>query len=206
MITGKQVVAARGLLDISQEDLAAKAGVGLTTLRKFEKEMSDTRTPIKNAIEKTLIDLGIEFKEGGVIPRKIIVDQISGANAYDKLEDDIFDKIKDLKSEILLYGIDEIWATEHNQMHAKRLQDNNISQKNITRSGAKTFLFPKECYRFLGEDIFTLTPFAIYSDNLAIVYPDLNSGKDHVIIIRNSSLAEAFKKQFEHFWKIGKKE
>lgn len=66
MITPEQCRAARAWLDWSQEDLAQKANVSLSTVRDFEK---DRREPIANnieAIEQALVDAGIEFTSGAL--------------------------------------------------------------------------------------------------------------------------------------------
>ncbi len=66
-ITPKQCRAARGLLSISQQDLAKMANVGLSTIRSFESEKS---TPIANnikAIQVALEQAGIQFIDNGVI-------------------------------------------------------------------------------------------------------------------------------------------
>jgi transcriptional regulator with XRE-family HTH domain len=48
MMSPEQSRAARGWLDWSQEDLAKRAGVALSTVRDFEK---GRRTPIKNNLD-----------------------------------------------------------------------------------------------------------------------------------------------------------
>lgn len=67
MISAEQCRAARAWLDWSQEDLAGQAGVGLSTVRDFEK---GRRTPIANnlaAIERAFTDAGLRlrFREDG---------------------------------------------------------------------------------------------------------------------------------------------
>jgi len=66
MITPEQCRAARAWLDWSQDDLAQKANVALSTVRDFEK---DRREPISNnvdAIQQTLENAGIEFTSGAL--------------------------------------------------------------------------------------------------------------------------------------------
>ncbi|CAI3933264.1 helix-turn-helix domain-containing protein [Commensalibacter communis] len=66
-ITPHQCRAARGLLSISQQDLAKMANVGLSTVRSFENEKS---TPITNniqAIQTALENAGVNFIDNGVI-------------------------------------------------------------------------------------------------------------------------------------------
>lgn len=67
MLAPEQCRAARAWLDWSQEDLATRAQVSLSTVRDFEKRR---RVPIKNnleAIERALANAGIGllFGEGG---------------------------------------------------------------------------------------------------------------------------------------------
>ncbi len=67
MLAPEQSRAARAWLDWSQEDLAQRANVSLSTVRDFEK---GRRVPIKNnmdAIERALSSAGVGllFGEGG---------------------------------------------------------------------------------------------------------------------------------------------
>jgi transcriptional regulator with XRE-family HTH domain len=60
-ITPDQCRGARGLLDMTQSDLASKSGVSLGTVINFE---SGERQPIRavmEAIRKALEDAGVEF-------------------------------------------------------------------------------------------------------------------------------------------------
>lgn len=62
----QQVRAARALLAWSQQDLAAAAGVGVSTVADFERGQ---RTPMSNnaqAIRKALEAKGLSFVSGGV--------------------------------------------------------------------------------------------------------------------------------------------
>jgi ribosome-binding protein aMBF1 (putative translation factor) len=62
MLSPEQCRAARGWLDWSQEDLASRANVGLSTVRDFEK---GRRTPIANnlaALERALTEAGLRLR------------------------------------------------------------------------------------------------------------------------------------------------
>ena len=60
-ITARQCRGARGLLGISQRDLAAASGVHLQTLLDFEKGHRTPRGPTMQAIARALEDAGIVF-------------------------------------------------------------------------------------------------------------------------------------------------
>jgi ribosome-binding protein aMBF1 (putative translation factor) len=75
MIAPEQSRAARAWLDWSQEDLAKKAQVSLSTIRDFEK---GRRTPIKNnldAIQLALEMAGVSLLYRGDVPLGVQVTQ-----------------------------------------------------------------------------------------------------------------------------------
>ena len=61
MITPEQCRAARALLRMSQDDLAAKTKLSAVTIRKFENQTASLREATINLIELTLAAAGIEF-------------------------------------------------------------------------------------------------------------------------------------------------
>ena len=71
MITGKQVVAARGLLGMSQSDLAEACDLTRVTISSFELDSHPAKPETVQVIQRTLEARGIEFLNGrGVIQKK----------------------------------------------------------------------------------------------------------------------------------------
>ena len=65
MISERHCRAARALLGISQEQLAASAGVGLSTVRDFETLRRELPASTVHKIRLTLERAGVEFVFGG---------------------------------------------------------------------------------------------------------------------------------------------
>lgn len=63
-ITGKMVLAARDLLGLEQQDLAAASGVAVHTISRFENGTTVPRAATLDAIVQALENRGIEFSNG----------------------------------------------------------------------------------------------------------------------------------------------
>jgi transcriptional regulator with XRE-family HTH domain len=67
MITSGQCRAARALIGWSQQELAARAGVGIMTVHQLEKNGSQPRRATLEVVQRALELAGVEFieKNGG---------------------------------------------------------------------------------------------------------------------------------------------
>ncbi len=63
MLSGEQIRAARGLLDISSKDLSKLSGVGWATIRRFENAdgVPPSRAGTLQRVKEVLESRGIEF-------------------------------------------------------------------------------------------------------------------------------------------------
>jgi transcriptional regulator with XRE-family HTH domain len=61
MVTAAQCRAARGLLDWSQQDLAAKARVGIVTVRQLEGGVNEPRRATLEVVRLAFESAGVEF-------------------------------------------------------------------------------------------------------------------------------------------------
>ena len=66
-MTGRHVAAARELLRLTREDLAAIAEVGESTIYRFEQDLRDIRGATREKIRHALESRGIEFLNHGAI-------------------------------------------------------------------------------------------------------------------------------------------
>lgn len=77
-MTGKQILAARALLGMSQADLAVAAGVSADTLVSWEREQREPRRETVRLVCEALERRGIEFLNHGepgvrVRPSKAVI-------------------------------------------------------------------------------------------------------------------------------------
>ena len=71
MISAAQCRAARGLLRWKQQDLAARSDVGLSTIKKFETEVTVPHKPTLKALKAAFEAAGIQFIDDNGIGVKL---------------------------------------------------------------------------------------------------------------------------------------
>jgi transcriptional regulator with XRE-family HTH domain len=64
MIKAFQIRAARGLVNMTQAELAAAAGLSVATLNNIEREVADPRASTLEAIQRALETRGVVFTNG----------------------------------------------------------------------------------------------------------------------------------------------
>lgn len=199
LITPAQCRAARALLNWSQPDLAMRCDMNVQTISAFEKEAgSPTKTTLQK-ITQILEFNGIEFAPNNGV-------SLSPGKTY--ILDTYFDVLNDIINafpdggEILLHCADE-------KRSPPRVVEkiDEVLQKDITfraticegntylRDGIPSKWIPKEY--FANSEVFV-----IYADKFVI---PIGIGPDaKFMTIKNKTLADAMRRQFEYWWKNGK--
>jgi hypothetical protein len=127
---------------------------------------------------------------------------IEGKGSVAHILDDVYNTLKDTGGEVLISGVDEknfIDADKKKILeHINRLSKQSISERILARHG-DSYFFAGEfiTYRWVPENYFSPTPLYIYSDKIAMIVWGEN---EQVIIIKNSELANAYRKQFLFIW------
>ena len=204
MISIEQIRAARALLDLNQNELASLAGISMRTLNTLERAVVAPRTETLRALQAVLEARGIEFlPDHGVKLRseRLDVIKIEGAHAVGKFLDDIIDQLKEGGGEVLFNGIDErrfanidnvIMDRYYRQQHKFK-----ITERLLVREGDFYFIEHPTRYRWATKNHFSRVVHAIYGDSTSFFFwePAIR-----LVIIRNPSVAETFRNQFNATW------
>ncbi len=226
MITIEQIKAARALLGWSQKNLADRAGYALPTLNNIERGLATGRPQTMQHIQEALEQAGVEFLEqtGVRLVKEVLeIKMLDGQSCLKELYDDIFFTVDADGGEILLSGIEEEKFMEFDSLtmlnHIKntghrpdirhkllfRHGDTNILGSEIFKGITPEHKNMKARYtewRWLPENLFGLVSMIIYGDKYATIL-----WGDHVriIITKNRSITETFRKQFMAIWDIAEK-
>lgn len=211
-MSSKQIRAARGLLNLSQKELAHKAGLAVNSLNNIERDVGSPRIDSMNAIENALTREGIEFldRDGVRLAGELLeIEKIEGQDALLNLfYDDCLKTFPNGNGELLVIGKDNnrIKSYEHDRLIAyKRFEEfaikNDIKERALFLENDTNFLSKRNHYRWVPKELFGEVPMAIYGNNVAIILwgPPLR-----MIIIRNHGIAASFRQHFDAIWSLGK--
>ncbi len=202
------VKAARALLEWQQRDLARAAGLSLTAIHNYERNIGETRERTLIAIQNALECQGIEFLPGGGLRRTddlAAILRFGGPNFIAKWGEDCLAAVRREGEEILTSSTDEsLWYLpahlKTNDIYlawAERLQ---LKLKSLVPEGQKMLHRSRRIYRALPPDMIGKITYCIYADRLAFVLWK----KKQVVVLRNTSVVETFRNQFAHLWKLAR--
>lgn len=214
ILSSKQIRAARGLVNLSQRELAEKAGLSLNALNNIEREVGNPRADTLQNIRHALEGQGVEFLEGHGVRLKgevLDIEKVEGPDIVAVLTHfygDFLDKLTGSNGEVLYMGIDNS-RFEHQDMERLRMYKRfekeaikrGINERLLFLEGDLNFLSSRNNYRWVPKELFGEIPMAIYGDNISII---LWGPPVRLVIIRNAAIAETFRRQFDAIWSLGK--
>lgn len=208
IITPKLSRCGRILLDWQQSDLAVQAGLSVTAIKAFEQGAEKTRVKTVLAIQSAFEKNGIEFLPSGGVRRVdelASITRLTGADFMARFYDDIYQGCALFQSELLASSADQnIWHrppyTKINVEFSAWLERTGTVMRSLIRKGDPVLDAPTALYRTAPQDMLGKINYCTYGDRLAFVLPQ----KKQVIIIRNVSIVDTFKRQFEYLWRVGK--
>jgi transcriptional regulator with XRE-family HTH domain len=207
MISLEQMRGARGLLNWSQSDLAAQAGISVTAMNNIDRGLSQPRTKTLEHIRKVFENNGIEFVEGnGVRFRKDVfkIETFDGPHGYAAYLEDLLQTQIAKGGEGLHHSFEDAnFLKKNRQLHFdfyQRFTKNRLKERILVREGIAERYGPASCsqYRWCSKELFGRIGYSVYGDKYCIFLPN------RIVVIENADIADAYRKQFEENWKRGK--
>lgn len=209
MISIEQIKAARALLDWTQEELAAAAGLSKPSINTLERRIANPKVETLGAIQKALEKAGVEFTDGpGVkLQSSVLKTQIfEGEDALVRLCRDMFDTLVDTDKELMISGMVERkvrdWGGKRILAEIERRLKHKIKTKILICEGDTNLIEPAHHYRWMRKEFFPTTPTYVYDNKYAIF---LWGPPKKIVIIENAEIAESFRKQFLAHWASARK-
>ncbi len=207
MITVRQIKGARGILDWTQDQLAAAARISRPALNNLERGTTSPHSETLQRIQKALERAGIEFISGGCRLREDVLDVqvLHGDEALFRLYDDILDTYTGMGGTIYISGVDErrfvASGGERFFEYLKRFEKLGIVDNLLAREGDTNLVVPTKYYRWVPDEIFSQVPYMVYGDKYAIIRwgPPVK-----IVLIHNAEIADSYRKQFKAHWRRGK--
>ena len=207
MISAAQIRSARAHLDLSQDDVAAGAGITKYTLSNIERGATEASSKSLEVLQSYFEKRGIEFTaDDGVKMARSDVRSYEGAAGFREFMEDVYKTMKAAPGTYCVSNVDEKnWLRwqgkedgEHFLSRMLALRP-NVRAHILIREGDPNTAAPHAEYRTLSADMFyDNTSFYVYGDRLALIRFE----PENVIIrvLHNRYFTEAFKLMFYRFW------
>jgi len=200
MISGKQIRAARVLLEWDAEDLAAKSGLNRETIFNIERGTVQARPSTIDKIIQTFSQNGVEFVgERGVELRDDTLRKFEGEGYYLNFLDDVHSSMRDKKSSVLFINVDDSLSTPEVVRANKRIMEDGISCRYLCKENPTKLDHPAELYRTVPEKYYRNGLLVVYGNCLAASV----RGK-MMLVIKNEAVSDSVRKMFELVWSQNK--
>ena len=199
MITGNYIRSARALCGWEQADLAAKAGIALSSVVRLEKDFS-LSTKAGQKIIRAFESEDIEISEEGIRIRKRII----------HVAHDFLDVLQDAHAclrrgdELLQHCASEARNTPEVTLKLAEMVNAGIRHRLTLCEGDAQMSMDRNNYRWIDKELFAGAQVSlIYKDRF--VFHVVEAEREIFVTIINNDLANVMKSQFNYFWKRGKK-
>jgi DNA-binding XRE family transcriptional regulator len=212
LITGRQIRAARALLDISQDDLANAAGLTKQGISKIEDGSVQPREGTMTDIQRVFRDKGIEFTEDqGVKFKPSGLEVFEGPERFDEFYDFLYEYLKHNGGEVCLSISDQSLldkCRKNPELHYKRVkalyEAGVIKKFRILASKSEYMHHPLfSVFKLQPEGGISPTGFWAFGDCLALI-SFVHHNPPYVVLLRSATLAEAYRQAFNVTWAVAK--
>lgn len=206
MIVGRQIRAARALLDMSQDELAEAAGLTPQAIRKIEGGDVQPREGTIADITRVFNDRGLEFTDNsGVRLKPTGVDVYDGVDRFNDFYDFMFEHLKQSGGEVCLSIYDETLLVRFRkdpEIHRDRMRGltkkGNVTFRAIvTKSDFSTHSYMR--LKWLPHQYPVSTGFYAFGECLALM-SFVNPQSPYVIVIKSGPMTQAYREGFSIAW------
>ena len=198
MITPRQIRAARYLLGLDAEDLAAQTGLTRNTVSNIENGTVQPREASLERIVGVLTQRGIEFiGDRGVALVNENYRLIEGKDCYLRLLDQVYHALRGKPgAEVLSICTDDSVSPPEVIQAIQRWHDAGIKARFLSHERARRFDFPLREYRLIPPRFFTNSVMVVFEDKVAT----LRGLNDAVLVITDRDQADMLRGLFEMIW------
>jgi transcriptional regulator with XRE-family HTH domain len=197
MITGRQIRAARALLDWDAVDLAERAGTTREPISNIETGSREPRGDTLKRIEKALSDAGVVFSGDTGLDLRKSFRLFEGSDCYLRLLNEIYHTLNNAPgSEVLSIGTDDSVSPPEVVAAIQRWHDAKLKCRFLSHEKAKRFDFPVHEYRLMPARLFKNSVVIVYADYVAT----LRGLHDSVLVVQDKDQADMMRGLFEVVW------
>jgi len=213
MITGRQIRAARALLEWDAEDLAEKAELSRDTIFNIENGKVQARETTTERITKIFATYDIEFiPDEGVKRKSDSITKLQGVNDFRSYMDQVYEAATQLYSidgtkPICICNLDNSlfrkYMGDYHAVHVDRLKKiNGLEIRSLAVEADKKHVPGASYlkYRYLPELKAVIAPFYVFGDKFAIIDFDVPD-PPRILLIHSPALAHSYRNQFDIMWK-----
>ncbi|MDD9901793.1 MAG: helix-turn-helix transcriptional regulator [Alphaproteobacteria bacterium] len=207
MISPEQIRGARGLLGWTQLELAKQSGLSKTVVNNIERMLVKPHSRTLETITRTLEEQGVEFfGQYGVDLKKDLfkVSVYEGPDSFPRYLRDVVDTVRGTGLEPLHFNVDDALVIRQGYQsdyhrYFEDLRRYDIREKVMVREGDTTRYAPHDTssYRWIPKALFSQNGYSVYGNTYSIFMFGI---VNRVINIRNSLVADIFRKQFNATW------
>ncbi len=200
MVMPSQFRAARGLLNLKQQDVAEGIGAAKMTVSDLENEKSQPKAHTVDMMRRFYESRGVEFTiDGGVRPSSNSIQIFDGPDCYFQFINEAHSYLAARKGEILFSGADDRRSPPEIIEKFRTMKDDGIRMRSLIRPNDDYILGGPEEYRWMPADLFVEGDVkAIFEDRVAWLVSWLNNPR--VIMIKDPIIAQEATRTFNFIW------
>jgi len=205
MITGRQIRAARSLLEWKAEDLANEAGLTRVTISKIESDLVQAQEKSIVAIIAAFDRHGIEFTDfDGVRRKPSNIEIFIGVDRFNAFYEFLYQNLKTYGGDVCIAAVDEGLFSKYrkdpdqHRKYMKELVDSGAITVRILASESK-FSSSYAQFKRLPKANYAPTSFYAFGNCLALITFEYDPAP-YVVLHKASPFAEAYRQSFNLMW------